>query len=159
LNDNHAARTRKYLGGKLMLARFRHMLVPLDFTEKNRAALEIAREIASQNKALVTLVHVIETIENLQDAELTAFYTRLASRAEAELAARAQEFTSAGISVDRKILYGKRLIEIVREARDRKVDLIVVSSHKVDPHAVVASLGTLSYQLSILADCPVLLVK
>jgi hypothetical protein len=47
----------------------------------------------------------------------------------------------------------------VREARDWKVDLIVVSSHKIDPHAAVASLGTLSYQVSILCDCPVLLVK
>ena len=69
-----------------MLTKFRHILVPLDFTAKNQAALEIALELASQNKASVTFLHVIETIENLQDAELTAFYTRLASRAEAELA-------------------------------------------------------------------------
>ncbi len=142
-----------------MLSKFRHILVPVDFTAKNRAALEIARELASQNKASVTLLHVIETIENLQDEDLTAFYTRLASRAETELATSAQEFASAGISVDRKIRYGKRLTEIVREARDRKVDLIVVSSHKVDPAAAVESLGTLSYQVSVLCDCPVLLVK
>jgi len=47
----------------------------------------------------------------------------------------------------------------VREAVDRKVDLVVVSSHKVDPAATVQSLGTLSYQVSILCECPVLLVK
>ena len=109
--------------------------MPLDFTAKNRAALEIARELAAQNKASVTFVHVIETIENLQDAELTAFYTRLAPRAEAELATRIQEFKNAGITADHKTLYGKRLTEIVREARDQKVDLIVVSSHKIDPAA------------------------
>ncbi|HXY36516.1 MAG TPA: universal stress protein [Planctomycetaceae bacterium] len=142
-----------------MLTRFRHILVPLDFTAKNQAALDVARELASQNKASVTFVHAIETIENLEDAELTAFYTRLASRAEAELGARAQEFANAGIRVDRKILYGKRLTEIVREARDQKADLVVVSSHKIDPAAPVQSLGTLSYQISILCECPVLLVK
>jgi nucleotide-binding universal stress UspA family protein len=46
-----------------MLSNVRHILVPLDFTAKNQAALEIARELASQNKASVTLLHVIETIE------------------------------------------------------------------------------------------------
>jgi len=142
-----------------MLTKFRHILVPLDFTAKNQAALEIALELASQNKASVTFLHVIETIENVQDAELTAFYTRLTSRAEAELSTRAQEFALAGISVDRKILYGRRLAEIVRESRDLNVDLIVMSSHKVDPTATVQSLGALSYQVAILCDCLVLLVK
>ncbi len=142
-----------------MLTELRHILVPLDFTAKNQAALEIARKLASQNNASVTFVHVVETIENLQDAELTGFYTRLASHAEAELGGRAREFANAGIRVDQKILYGRRLSEIVREARDQKVDLIVVSSHKIDPSAPVQSLGTLSYQISILCDCPVLLVK
>lgn len=142
-----------------MLTQFRHILIPLDFTPKNQAALAIALELANQNDASVTFVHVIEMIEKVEDPELTAFYTRLASRAEAELAARAQEFQRAGISVDRKILYGKRLAEIVREAHDRKADLIVVSSHKVDPASPAQSLGTLSYQISILCDCPVLLVK
>src|SRR5262249_44221803 len=101
----------------------------------------------------------IETIENLSDAELSAFYTRLASHAEAELTTHSQSLRNAGISVDRKILYGKRLTEIVREAHDQKVDLIVVSSHKVDLASPVQSLGSLRYQISILCDCPVSLVK
>ncbi len=142
-----------------MLPRFQHILVPLDFTAKNQAALDIAFELASQNRASVTLLHVIETIENLSDEELQSFYARITSRAETELEARAQRFAAAGIRVDRKILYGKRLAEIVRDVRERTVDLIVMSSHKVDPAAAASSLGTLSYQVSILCDCPVLLVK
>jgi hypothetical protein len=39
------------------------------------------------------------------------------------------------------------------------VDLIVMRFHKVDPAARDSSLGTLSYQVSILCDCLVLLVK
>ncbi len=68
-----------------MLTKFRHLLVPLDFTTKDEVALEIALELARQNKASVTLLHVIEMIENLEDADLTAFYTRLAARAETKL--------------------------------------------------------------------------
>jgi nucleotide-binding universal stress UspA family protein len=142
-----------------VLPRFQHILVPLDFTAKNQAALDIAFELACQNKAAVTLLHVIETIENVPDEELRSFYKRITSRAEAELEVRGQRFAAAGIRVDRKILYGKRLTEIVRDARERKVDIVVMSSHKVDPAAAAQSLGTLSYQVSILCDCPVLLVK
>jgi nucleotide-binding universal stress UspA family protein len=142
-----------------MLPRFQHILVPLDFTDKNQAALGIAFELASQNRASVTLLHVIEKIENVPDAELKPFYAQITSRAETELERRAQRFADAGIRIDRKVLYGKRLVEIVRDSRERKVDLIVMSSHKVDPAAADQSQGTLSYQVCILCDCPVLLVK
>jgi universal stress protein A len=142
-----------------MLPRFQHIVVPVDFTGKNQNALDIAFEIASQNRAKVTLLHVIETIENVPPDELTEFYKRLSSRAETQLEARSQRFSAAEIAVDWKIRYGKRLTEIVQDARDRKADLIVMSSHKVDPAAPARSLGTLSYQVSILCDCPVLLVK
>jgi nucleotide-binding universal stress UspA family protein len=142
-----------------MLPRFQHILVPVDFTAKNQAALDIAFEMASQNSARVTLLHVIETIENVPQEELAAFYDRLNSRAETQLESRSQRFADAGVAVDRKIRHGKRLAEIVRDARDRKADLIVMSSHRVDPNAAAQSLGTLSYQVSILCDCPVLLVK
>jgi len=142
-----------------MLPRFRHIVVPVDFTAKNQAALDIAFELASQNSARVTLLHVIETIENVPREELKGFYEQLASRASTQLESRSQRFADAGIAVDWKIRYGKRPVEIVQDAHDRKADLIVMSSHRVDPTAAVQSLGTLSYQVSILCDCPVLLVK
>ena len=142
-----------------MLPRFQHILVPLDFTPKNQAALDIAFELASQNRAFVTLLHVIERIENVPQEELQSFYARITSQAETELEARAQGFAAAGIRVDRKIRYGKRLFEIVRDARERGADLIVMISHKVDAAAFASSLGILSYQVSILCDCPALLVQ
>lgn len=142
-----------------MLPRFQHILVPVDFTAKNQAALDIAFELASQNRARVTLLHVIEIIENVPVEELKGFYERLLTRAETQLESRSQRFAAAGIAVDWKIREGKRLVEIVQDVRDRKADLVVMSSHKVDPSAAAQSLGTLSYQVSILCDCPVLLVK
>jgi len=142
-----------------MLPRFQHILVPVDFTAKNQAALDIAFELASQNRARVTLLHVIEIIENVPMEELKGFYERLLTRAETQLESRSQRFAAAGIAVDWKIREGKRLVEIVQDVRDRKADLVVMSSHKVDPAAAAQSLGTLSYQVSILCDCPVLLVK
>jgi nucleotide-binding universal stress UspA family protein len=142
-----------------MLPRFQHLLVPLDFTTKNVPALDIAFDIAVQNKARVTLLHVIETIEDLSDTELQDFYDRLEARADRELEDRSQRFADAGLKVDCKVHFGKRLQEIVQDAEDRNIDLIVMSSHPVDPEQPLESWGTLSYQVSLLCSCPVLLVK
>ena len=43
---------------------FSRLLVPLDFTDKNEAAVTIALETARRDGAEVTLLHVIETIEH-----------------------------------------------------------------------------------------------
>lgn len=141
-----------------MLPRFQHLLVPVDFTEKTRTALDIAFEIAVQNKARVTLLHVVEAIEG-DDPELRTFIDRLKQRAESDLAVRVQRFIDAGVTADCKVRYGRRLQEIVQDVRDRKIDLIVMSSHPIDSADPLRSWGTISYQVSVLCDCPILLVK
>jgi universal stress protein A len=142
-----------------MLPRFQHILVPVDFTEKNMPALDVAFELAVANRARVTLLHVIETMDVESDAELEQFYTRLQSRADSELERIAQRFVAGKLAVDRKIRFGKRLSEIVRDSVDRKADLIVMSSHKPDLQKPAQTWATLSYQVSVLCPCPVLLVK
>ncbi|HSG69056.1 MAG TPA: universal stress protein, partial [Planctomycetaceae bacterium] len=138
-----------------MIPRFQHILVPVDFTGKNLAALDIAFEIAVQNQARVTLLHVIETIADLTDAEINDFYNRLETRANTELETMAQRFAEAGLKIDRKIRYGKRLREIVQDSIDRQIDLIVLSSHKIEKDQPVENWGTLSYQISVICQCPV----
>jgi universal stress protein A len=142
-----------------MLQRFQHILIPVDFTEKNLSALEIAVDIAVANHARVTLLHVIETIDVESDAEMEQFYAKLQLRADSELERLSQRFVAAGVAVDRKMRLGKRLQEIVSDAIERKVDLIVMNSHKPDLRKPTQTWGTLSYQVSMLCPCPVLLVK
>jgi nucleotide-binding universal stress UspA family protein len=142
-----------------MIPRFQHILIPLDFTEKNLEALNIAFDLAIVNKARVTLLHVVEQISGEVDDELVKFYARLRVRAESELESKSQRFDQAGIAVDCKIRIGHRLHEIVTDSVERAADLIVMSSHKPDPTRPVQTWGTLSYQVSMLCQCPVLLVK
>ena len=142
-----------------MIPRFRHILIPLDFTEKNIAALNIAFELAAVNHAVTTLLHVVEEIQGDQDTEVQQFYDRLRNRAEAELETLSQRFYEAGLIVERKVRIGKRLKEIVTDSVDRNVDLIVMSSHKPDLTNPLETWNTLSYQVSVLCPCPVLLVK
>jgi universal stress protein A len=142
-----------------MIPRFQHILIPLDFTEKSLPAIDIAFELAVANRARVTLLHVIEAIHLETDAELEQFYAKLEKRADAELERISQRFTTAGLPVDRKIRLGKRLAEIVNDAGERQADLIIMSSHKPDLERPRQTWATLSYQVSVLCPCPVLLVK
>jgi len=142
-----------------MLPRFQHILVPVDFTLKNQAALDIAFDMAEQHSARVTLVHVIETIEGASDEEVRSFYNRLETRAQSEMESVSQRFVEAGIDIDYKIRYGKRTEQIVLDSIERGVDLIVMNSHKLDPQDLVYSMGTISYQVSMFCPCAILLIK
>lgn len=145
--------------GHPMLSRFQHILVPLDFTEKNRAALDIAFEMAVANQARVTLLHVIEPIDLPGDEEVQDFVEQLRQRADRELETCSQRFNDAEIACNWKIRYGKRAVEVSMYERDHNVDLIALSSHPIDADHPSRSLATLSYQIAVLSRCPVLLVK
>jgi nucleotide-binding universal stress UspA family protein len=145
-----------------MRQRFQHVLLPVDFTHKNRLALEIALEQAVDNRSKVTLLHVIETIDTGDDdadSELRQFYERLERRARSELDSLAQMFVQASLAVEQKVRYGRRAQEIAEFAAAHDVDLIVMSSHRIDPEHPMQSLSTVSYQVSMLCTCPILLVK
>lgn len=141
---------------------FRKILVPVDFTEKNEAALSSAMEIAGRSsgeESEVALLHVIETIEHIEFDEMADFYRGLESRAAARLFAMEERFQGAGVHVHHDILYGKRVEAIVRYAEEHDMDLVILSSHQVDRDHPALGWGTLSYRIAIVVRCPVLLVK
>lgn len=142
-----------------MIPRFHHLLIPLDFTEKNLAALNIAFDLAVLNHARVTLLHVVEEIRGEQDDEVVQLYDRFRRRADSELETLSQRFDQAGLIVARKVRIGKPLKEIVTDSIEHAADLIVMSSHKPDLSKPLETFSTLSYQVSVLCPCPVLLVK
>src|SRR5262245_65861426 len=142
-----------------MLPRFRNILVPVDFTEKNLVALDVAFELAVANRARVTLLHVIETLEGESDAEIEQFYDRLEKRAASELERLSQRFLGAEVACERKTRFGKRLAEILQSCVEHGTDLAIMSSHKPDLQKPHQTWATLSYQVSVLCPCTVLLVK
>jgi nucleotide-binding universal stress UspA family protein len=138
---------------------FNRILVPLDFTNKNLHALEIARDIAVQHKSSVALLHVIETVEHIPQEELKEFYAKLERTARERMGLATSMMLEENLVADPEILYGKRAEEIVRYADTTGVDLIVMSSHKIGAEQAGAGWATISYRVAVLAHCPVLLVK
>ena len=133
---------------------FRHILVPVDFTRKNLAALKAAATLAKGRSTRVTLLHVIEKVDYLSSRELKRFYSKLEENAKKKITRTGDVFD--GIEIDQRIVYGKRAEEIVRYAAQNEVDLVILTSHRVMRGS---GFGGVSHTVAILSPCSVLLVK
>lgn len=138
---------------------FQHILVPVDFTAKNEAAIAAAAQLASQNDARITLLHVIEFIDFPQDEEINNFYEKLRARSEQELDKLLAMFDDDQLEVSVETVINSRVKGIATYAFENDVDLIVLSSHPVEPRRGSDGWGTISYQVSAICHCSVMLVK
>lgn len=137
---------------------FTRVLLPVDLTEKNDAALGAAHELLDPSGA-VFLLHVIETIADAPFEDMQDFYQRLEEKARSGMKAMAERLTSEEISVEQHVVYGRRATEIVAFAEDKEVGIIVLSTIPLDPINPSSALASISHQVAILARCPVLLLK
>jgi len=136
---------------------FHHVLVPVDLTDRNRRALDTAARLAGETGE-ITLLHVIETLD-LPFDELEDFYQRLHDRAQVEMDQMADPLSVSGVTVTQRVSYGNRLREILGYADENLTDLIVMSSRRLEPSEAPTGFATLSHQVAILSQIPVLLVK
>ena len=139
---------------------FNHILVPVDFSDDNRHSLTIALELARLSQGQVTLLHIIEMIaETTLQGELREFYAKLEQQAREKFDALLAEFMNSQAPLTSEIAYGERVQEILSYVEQNQIDLIVMSSHRIDPANPTVGWGTLSHKIGILAPCPVMLVK
>ena len=143
----------------------RSILLPTDFSECGNYALSYAASIARTFGASITCVHVIEPMvptvgysgmtEPLPIADIS---DQLEDSAERELPKLAECEECAGLDVEELIVHGEAASEIVRVARDRQVDLIIVSSHGRTGLGRIL-FGSTAEAVVRHAPCPVLVVK
>jgi nucleotide-binding universal stress UspA family protein len=139
--------------------RFRHVLVPVDLSDRNERALRAALALAREAGSRVTLFHVIQRVAGLAPGELEEFYRLLVQRSERKLREVARAFTGKGVAVSTQVRIGEPAAEIVRATLREGVDLVVMGSHKVKPGRRERGWGTTSYKVGIFCQCPILLVK
>lgn len=143
----------------------RTILLPTDFSECGNYALSYAASLARTFKASIICVNVIEPIvpavgysgmtEPMPIADITE---RLEDSAERELPKLAECADCAGLDVEELVVHGEAASEIVRVAADRKVDLIVISSHGRTGLGRIL-FGSTAESVVRHAPCPVLVVK
>lgn len=143
----------------------RSILIPTDFSECGNYALSYATSLARTFGASLICVHVIEPIvptvgysgmtEPLPIADITE---QLEDSAERELPKIAVREECAGIEVEELLVHGEAASEIVRVAKERNVDLIVISSHGRTGLGRIL-FGSTAEAVVRHASCPVLVVK
>lgn len=136
-----------------------HILVPVDFTEKNQKVIECVRHLATPGESHITLLHVVEAITNAEDDPLIGFYRSLEENAVHHLEGLAKPLRAEGFDVNLQVHVGKPARKIVTESSVIGATLIVLSSHPLSEAASSDNWATVSYQVSIFCRCPVLLVK
>ena len=140
---------------------FRHILVPIDLSDRNEHAVRTAFELAASGTARVTVLHVITRVIGIPLAEMKTFYEQLEGKTHTRLAATIHRHAQPGMDARAVVLLGDPPRDVVRWADRHRVDLIVIGSHSVEPrlHEPRLGWGTTSYKVALLCRCPVLLVK
>ncbi|HEY0407125.1 MAG TPA: universal stress protein [Pyrinomonadaceae bacterium] len=145
--------------------KIRSILLPTDFSECANHALSYAAGFAREAGASIICVHVIEPVVPTvgysgvtEPLPMTDISDQLEDSATRELPKIARHEECAGISVEEVIVHGDAASEIVRVAKERKVDLIVIASHGRTGLGRML-FGSTAEQVVRHAPCPVLVVK
>ncbi len=138
---------------------FLKILIPVDLADRHEPSLEVAARLATPATGEVTLLHVVELLRDLPREADPKFYQRLEDKSRARLDAFTARLQEKGVSARPVVLFGERVREVLRYAAQEAVDLIVLTSHPVDPNEPGSGLATMSYLIGIAAKCPVMLIK
>ena len=143
----------------------RTILLPTDFSECAAHAVPAAASLARLMQARMICLHVIEPIvptvgwtpvaEPLPVADISE---QLETSATRELPKISQCEECEGLDVEDLIVHGEAASEIVRVARERAVDMIVISSHGRTGLGRIL-FGSTAESVMRHAHCPVLVVK
>jgi len=139
---------------------YKHILLAVDFYDQNQLVILKAKQLAEQNQAQLSLVHVVENMPVPDasygpmpfDADLAQEWLDASKRRLAKLG------EELGVAEQRQWLeMGSAKLEIVRVAEENAVDLIVVGSH--GRHGLALLLGSTANGVLHHAKCDVLAVR
>jgi nucleotide-binding universal stress UspA family protein len=146
------------------MSRIRRIVHPSDFSRASGAAFAKALELAKANRAELWLVHVLTpAIPMVGDGYLSPkVYEDIEASARAygtrQLDALASKAKKAGVRVQLALLDGIPHEQIVRAARAKKADLIVIGTHGRTGLAKLF-LGSVAGRVVSTATCPVMTVR
>ncbi|MES9937938.1 MAG: universal stress protein [Sedimenticola sp.] len=143
------------------MANYRHILVATDFSgEESPNVLARGKELALQNGAKLSLIHVVEYTGSMYSGEIPLpedinLDQRMADQANDKFKRLVAAYGLTESECFVEIGIPKR--EIVRIAQEHEVDLIVLGSH--GRHGLQLLLGSTANGVLHLATCDVLAVR
>lgn len=144
------------------MAGFQRILLATDFSETAACATDLALLMARNFNASLDVLHVLETeTPIMMDGVVylpADYYDNLEKQAAEKLEEVIPRTERDKLSVTLALRKGAPFVEIVRYARDQKVDLIVLGTHGRGALAHVI-MGNVAERVVRKASCPVLTVK
>ena len=139
---------------------YSRLLVAIDFSDADTQVLERARQLAAQNQAGITLLHVVEYlpmayVDEIPPLESVEFSKALEQGAMKNLRALQDKLQPLGTEV--QVVTGMAKHEVVRMAEEIGADLIVIGSH--GRHGIQLLLGSTANGVLHQARCDVLAVR
>jgi len=142
----------------------KNILVPADFSEYSGKALKKAVEIASEHKSKIYLLHVVDevmqcAVDYCLDISLVKQIEKQSLNfAKEKLQKEAEGFAkSKGIRIIVDVKMGDTYETILKEQKDKRIDLIVIASR--GKKGLIHHLGSVADKVMRGAKCPVMLVK
>ncbi len=141
----------------------KRIVFPTDFSLAAAHALEHAISVALEHRAKMYLVHVIEDIGFVAPFTLTPtsvieeYHHGIIELAEQNLRKLISPQVRQQIEVEEVVAEGKAFVEILRIAKGKKADLIVMATHGRTGR-IHTLLGSTSERVIGRATCPVLAV-
>ena len=152
---------------------FRKIIVPIDGSEHSLKALEEAAQIAKLSSGEITLINVFSVQPIMMPEPSTSGYTggpiftgtefsRIIEAAQKSgnriLQDGEQKISASGVKVEKMLVEGHTVQEIVRAANEGNFDLIVIGARGIS-HIREMLLGSVTDGVIHHAHCAVLVIK
>jgi len=141
----------------------KRILVPVDFSEHSKDALQYAADLGRHFHAELLLVYVVESVGYPADlgygqVNISAIEKDLSDRAKGELERLATKYAAGNLRITGHVHTGRPFVEIIRAAKEFEADMIVIATHG---HTGVEHMlfGSTAEKVVRKAPCPVLVVR
>lgn len=146
-----------------MTIQMKKILVPTDFSEFSKQAVDYAVELAGRFDAEITLLYVLQDAVALFPEPGVAFpapgnYLQELQESSQQALDRLRESLPAEMTIQTVLRNGPPFVEIVRFAKEEDFDLIVIGTHGRSGLAHML-LGSVAEKVVRKANCPVLTVR
>ena len=142
----------------------RRILLASDFSKASRRALTEALRLAKRNRATLTITHVITPVipatpdQYIAFDELERVQAQARTWAQRELGKLTAAARKAGVRAAGVLAEGNATREIVRMAKRRRADLVIVGTHGRTGLAKLF-LGSVAAGVVAATRCPVMTVR
>jgi len=138
---------------------FEKILVPLDGSEHSTRALEKAVQIAKQIDGKITLIHVYLVSQSaITPMQVSRYVQAIRKQGEIVLAEGEKRANAEGVQVEKLLIMGHAVEEILKTARKGNFSLVVIGARGMSKIKELL-MGSVSDGVTKHAPCPVLVVR